>query len=149
MSYRLIPEDVLQEIINTLNLSASDAQTLYNDYNDGNGYKWLDAVEKTGNGNLVARYKVICCIIDEPDETDGEYDNYPTECKYFVYDEEDNCVSDGFNYEDGAIAYANSQKYPIVKIHRYYRDPNRDYKLYPDGYPEVVWANGKPVEKGA
>lgn len=148
MSYRLIPEDVLQEIINTLNLSARDAQTLYNDYNDGNGYKWLDAVEKTGNGNLVARYKVICCIIDEPDETDGEYDDYPTEEKYFVYDKDDNCVSDGFNYEDGAIAYANSKKHPVVKIHRYYRDPDRGYKLYPDGYPEVVWANGKPVEKG-
>ena len=28
------------------------------------------------------------------------------------------------------------------------RDPTRGYKLYPDGYPEVVWAYGKPVEKG-
>ena len=146
--YSINPNDVILEVVNTLNLSARDAEQLYSDINAGNAAKWLDAIEATGNGNLVARYKVAVNIIDEPDETDGEYDNYPTECKYFVYDKDDNCVSDGFNYEDGAIAYANSNNHPIVKIHRYYRDPDRGYKLYPDGYPEVVWANGKPVEKG-
>ncbi len=145
MSYKLIPEDVLQEIVNTLNLSARDAEILYNDYNNGMGYKWLDAIEKTNNGNLLARYKVICNIIDEPDETDGEYDDYPTEQKYFVYDKDDNCVSDGFNFEDGAIAFANSCGHHIVKVHRYYRDPTRGYKLYPLDEPETVWAYGKPI----
>lgn len=147
--YSVNKNDVILEVINTLNLSARDAEQLYSDINDGNATKWLDAIDSTGNGNLLARYKVAMNIIDEPDETDGEYDDYPTEEKYFVYDKDDNCVSSyGFNFEDGAIAYANSCGHPIVKIHRYYRDPTRGYKLYPDGYPEVVWANGKPVEKG-
>jgi hypothetical protein len=147
MSYKLIPEDVLQEIINTLNLSARDAETLYKDYNNGKGYKWINSIEKTNNGNLLARYKVICNIIDEPDETDGEYDDYPTEQKYFVYDKDDNCVSDGFNFEDGAIAFANSCGHSIVKVHRYYRDPTRGYKLYPDGEPKIVWKNGQVVNR--
>ena len=119
--YSVNKNDVILEVINTLNLSARDAEQLYSDINDGNATKWLNAIEATGNGNLLARYKVAMNIIDEPDETDGEYDDYPTEEKYFVYDKEDNCVSDGFNYEDGAIAYANSCGHPIVKIHRYYR----------------------------
>ena len=74
-------------------------------------------------------------------------DNYPTEHRYFVYDANDNCVSDEFNFEDGAIAFANANGYSIVKIHRYYRDPNKDFKLYPDGEPETTWANGRPVVK--
>ncbi len=148
MSYKLIPEDVLQEIISILNLSARDAECFYEDFNNGNAVKWLETIENNCSGNLIAKYKVISNIIDEPDETDGEYDDYPTERNYFVYDKDDNCVSDGFKYEDGAIAYANSCGHPIVKVHRYYRDPTRGYKLYPDGYPETVWAYGKPVEKG-
>ena len=68
MSYKLKAEDVLQDVINTLNLSARDAEQLYKDYNNKEGNKWLEAVEKTNNGNLVARYKVICNIIDEPDD---------------------------------------------------------------------------------
>lgn len=146
MSYKLKAEDVLLDVINILNLSARDSETLYKDFNDGNGQKWLEEIENKGDGNLVARYKVICNIIDEPDETDGEYDNYPTEQKFFVYDKDDNCVSDGFHFEDGAIAFANRYGYPVVKIHRYYRDPTRGYKLYPLDSPETVWAYGRPVK---
>lgn len=143
--YSVNINDVIQEVINTLNLSACDAEQLYNDINAGNAIKWLDAIDAKGNANLVERYKIATNIIKEPDE----YDNYPTEQKYFVYDKDDNCVSSyGFNFEDGAIAFANSCGHPIVKIHRYYRDPTRGYKLYPDGYPETVWAYGKPVKKG-
>ena len=46
MSYKLKAEDVLQEIINTLNLSARDAEQLYKDYNNNEGHEWLEAVER-------------------------------------------------------------------------------------------------------
>ena len=143
---KLNANDVIQEIINKLNLSAHDAEMFIHDINNLRGHEWLDEIEKIGDACLFVKFKVICNIIDEPDETDGEYDNYPTEQKYFVYDKDDNCVSDyGFNFEDGAIAFANSNNYPVVKIHRYYRDPTRGYKIYPDGYPEIVWKNGRPI----
>jgi hypothetical protein len=137
--------DVVYEVSLKLNLSAADTATLFHDVNNFRGGEWLKKIESIGDDNLTARFKIAANIIDEPDETDGEYDDYPTEQKYFVYDKDDNCVSDGFNFEDGAIAFANSCGHTIVKIHRYYRDPTRGYKLYPDGYPETVWKRGSPV----
>ena len=56
--YSVNKNDVILEVINTLNLSARDAEQLYSDINDGNAKKWLDAIDSTGNGNLLARYKV-------------------------------------------------------------------------------------------
>lgn len=84
---------------------------------------------------------------DKIEKLMNDEDNYPTEHRYFVYNDEDECISDGFHFEDDAIAFANANGYPVVKIHRYYRDPNKDFKLYPDGDPETTWANGKPVVK--
>lgn len=82
----------------------------------------------------------------DPDEPEIEVCEYETDQRYFVYDSEDNCVSDyGYHFEDDAIAYANRKGYPTVKIHRYFIDSNRGGKLYPDGEPVVVWQDGRPV----
>ena len=64
-----------------------------------------------------------------------------TLCNYFVYDQNDECISDGFKCEEDAIEYAMENNYPVVKVHNYYRDPERGYKLYPDGNPEIIWVS--------
>lgn len=64
-------------------------------------------------------------------------DEYETDYRYYVYDSTDNVVSDGFEYDDDAIEFAQENKYPVVKIHNYFRDD--DGKLEPDGDPEVIW----------
>lgn len=133
--------ETIQKVINTLNLSAADAEMLIHDVNNLRGHEWLEAIENLGDAELLASFKSAINY-----QEDEEYDDYPTEEKYFVYDKNDDCVSDGFQYEDGAIAFANSCGYPIVKVHRYYRDPTRGYKLYPLDNPVIVWAYGKPVQ---
>lgn len=84
---------------------------------------------------------------NEVAEDESEGDEYKTDERYFVYDSKDNCVSgNGFHFEDEVISYANRNGYPTVKIHRYYCiDSPRGGKLYPDGEPEIVWKDGKPV----
>ena len=133
--------ETIQKVINTLNLSAADAEMLIHDVNNLRGHEWLEAIENLGDAELLASFKSAINY-----QEDEEYDDYPTEERYFVYDKNDDCVSDGFQYEDGAIAFANSCGYPIVKVHRYYRDPTRGYKLYPLDSPVTVWAYGKPVQ---
>ena len=70
----------------------------------------------------------------ETEEVDNELE---TDFRYYVYDEIDNCVSDSFRYQDDAEKFAIKNNYPVVKIHRYYRD--FDGGLNPDGTPEIVW----------
>ena len=87
--------------------------------------------------------------LDDIDDTveeslDSEVDDEPeTDFRYYVYDDNDSCVSDGFGYQDDAEEFALEHNYPVVKIHRYYRD--FDGELNPDGNPEVVW---KKVTEG-
>jgi hypothetical protein len=135
---------VCMEVTKKLNLSTYDAETLIHDVNNLRGNEWLEQVESLNDDNLTARFKLVAQIIDESDETDCE-DEYPTEVNYFVYDEEDEPVSHGYERIESAIEFATENGYQIIKAHNYYRDPNRGYKLYPDGYPEVVW--GKTSKK--
>ena len=64
---------------------------------------------------------------------------YTTDERYYVYNAENDVVSDSFEYEDDAIEWAEEHNYPTVKIHRYYRE-NEDSTLDPDGEPEVIWS---------
>lgn len=69
-------------------------------------------------------------------EVDDEFD---TDCRYYVYDDRDNCISDPYLNVDDAIEFAEENDYPIVKVHNYYIDND---KHYPDGDPEIVWEDG-------
>ena len=64
-------------------------------------------------------------------------DEFEVDFRYYVYANNDDVVSDAFDFEEDAIAWAQENNYPIVKIHNYYRDT--DGELNPDGDPEVVW----------
>ena len=67
---------------------------------------------------------------DPDDESEVDF-------RYYVYANNDDVVSDAFDFEEDAISWAQENNYPIVKIHNYYRDT--DGELNPDGDPEVVW----------
>lgn len=73
---------------------------------------------------------------DEPIYFDPD-DEFEVDFRYYVYANNDDVVSDAFDFEEDAIAWAQENNYPIVKIHNYYRDT--DGQLNPDGDPEVVW----------
>ena len=64
-------------------------------------------------------------------------DEFEVDFRYYVYANADDVVSDAFDFEEDAIAWAQENNYPIVKIHNYYRDT--DGQLNPDGDPEIVW----------
>lgn len=64
-------------------------------------------------------------------------DEFEVDFRYYVYANNDDVVSDAFDFEEDAIAWAKENNYPIVKIHNYYRDT--DGQLNPDGDPEVIW----------
>lgn len=64
-------------------------------------------------------------------------DEFEVDFRYYVYANNDDVVSDAFDFEEDAIAWAQENNYPIVKIHNYYRDT--DGQLNPDGDPEVIW----------
>ena len=64
-------------------------------------------------------------------------DEFEVDFRYYVYANNDDVVSDAFDFEEDAIAWAQENNYPIVKIHNYYRDT--DGELNPDGDPEVIW----------
>ena len=64
-------------------------------------------------------------------------DEFEVDFRYYVYANNDDVVSDAFDFEEDAIAWAQENNYPIVKIHNYYRDT--DGELNPDGDPEIVW----------
>lgn len=57
--------------------------------------------------------------------------------RYYVYNKENECILDGYEYLDDAIECAEEHNCPTVKEHNYYRDEND--KLQPDGEPKVVW----------
>ena len=62
---------------------------------------------------------------------------YKTDYRYYVYNDNDEVVSDSFEYDEDAIEWAVENGYPVVKIHNYFYD---EYdKIRPDGYPEVIW----------
>ena len=73
---------------------------------------------------------------DEPIYFDPD-DESEVDFRYYVYDNNDDVVSDAFDFEEDAISWAQENNYPIVKIHNYYRDT--DGELNPDGDPEIVW----------
>ena len=73
---------------------------------------------------------------DEPIYFDPD-DESEVDFRYYVYANNDDVVSDAFDFEEDAISWAQENNYPIVKIHNYYRDT--DGELNPDGDPEVVW----------
>ena len=77
---------------------------------------------------------------EDVDSDNNEDDNVETDFRYYVYSDPDKVVSDGFEFEDDAIEWATENEYPVVKIHRYYRDS--DGELNPDGDPEIVWEKG-------
>ena len=64
-------------------------------------------------------------------------DEFEVDFRYYVYANNDDVVSDAFDFEEDAIQWAKENNYPIVKIHNYYRDI--DGQLNPDGDPEVIW----------
>lgn len=87
-------------------------------------------------------------IIDEANEIlsmneSWDEDEFETIERYYIYDENDNCVSDSYVYIDKAISDAETANYPTIKIHKYFRDEND--KLQPDGDPEIIWAAGEYV----
>ena len=49
-------------------------------------------------------------------------------CRYFVYDSEDDCESDGFEHLDDAIGYAKKHNFPVVKVHNYFYDESKKNK---------------------
>lgn len=73
---------------------------------------------------------------DEPIYFDPD-DEFEVDFRYYVYGNENDVVSDSFDFEEDAIQWAKENNYPIVKIHNYYRDT--DGQLNPDGDPEVIW----------
>ena len=73
---------------------------------------------------------------DEPIYFDPD-DESEVDFRYYVYANNDDVVSDAFDFEEDAISWAQENNYPIVKIHNYYRDT--DGELNPDGDPEIVW----------
>lgn len=73
---------------------------------------------------------------DEPIYFDPDNES-EVDFRYYVYANNDDVVSDAFDFEEDAISWAQENNYPIVKIHNYYRDT--DGELNPDGDPEVVW----------
>ena len=73
---------------------------------------------------------------DEPIYFDPD-DEFEVDFRYYVYANNDDVVSDAFDFEEDAISWAQENNYPIVKIHNYYRDT--DGELNPDGDPEIVW----------
>ena len=73
---------------------------------------------------------------DEPLYFDPD-DESEVDFRYYVYANNDDVVSDAFDFEEDAISWAQENNYPIVKIHNYYRDT--DGELNPDGDPEIVW----------
>ena len=73
---------------------------------------------------------------DEPIYFDPD-DESEVDFRYYVYANNDDVVSDAFDFEEDAISWAQENNYPIVKIHNYYRDT--DGELNPDGDPKVVW----------
>ena len=73
---------------------------------------------------------------DEPIYFDPD-DESEVDFRYYVYANNDDVVSDAFDFEEDAISWAQENNYPIVKIHNYYRDT--DGELNPDGNPEIVW----------
>lgn len=81
----------------------------------------------------------------DSDEPAIEVCEYETAERFFVYDKNDDCVSDGFRFEDDAIAFANKTGNPVVKVHTYFIDSDRGGKLYPDSEPTIVWKDGRSV----
>ena len=79
--------------------------------------------------------------VERGTNTDPVYFNpdeeFEIDFRYYVYDSNDEVVSDGFEFEDDAIEWAQDNGYPVVKIHNYYRD--NDDQLNPDGDPEIIW----------
>lgn len=72
-------------------------------------------------------------------------DDADTFCRFYVYDNDDEVVSDGFTYEEDAIAWAKERNYPTVKQHNYFYDERG--KIRPDDGPDVVWTSA-PVNEG-
>ena len=91
--------------------------------------------EKIANGQLSVDSEGNVSIDDDP-----EYETFE---QYFCY--KDACISDGFDEIHKAIAHAVLHNYAYVEVHRYYRDHDRDNKIYPDGDPEIVWRNNDPL----
>lgn len=144
--------EVIQKIINKLDLSSCDAEMFIHDTNNLRGCEWLDDIEEFCGEKLLAQYKAIINYVDEDEEEDEDFDDnyeceeddYPTEERYYVYDSNDDCVSDAFEYEDDAIEWAEEHCYPVVKLHTYYRNPERGFKLYPDDDgPKTIWEDGE------
>ena len=74
--------------------------------------------------------------------------NNTSTVRYFVYDNRDKCISSqGFESLEKAIYSAVRRGGNTVKMHSYYRDPERNDKLYPDGDPVVVWNATHTVTK--
>lgn len=97
----------------------------------------IERAGKDANIDLMGKY--------DDDEPAIEVCEHETAERFFVYDKDDNCVSDGFRFEDDAIAFANKTKNPVVKVHTYFIDSDRGGKLYPDGEPTITWKDGRPV----
>lgn len=68
--------------------------------------------------------------------TSHDVDQYDTAERYYVYDDNDNVVSDPFEYEEDAREFMKANGHSKVKVHRYFYDESN--KLRPDGDPEVV-----------
>ena len=76
-------------------------------------------------------------IANQLHKKNEEVDEYETDYRYYVYDSNDNVVSDAFEFDEDAIEWSKENGYPTVKIHNYYRDDSG--MLEPEGDPEVIW----------
>lgn len=98
------------------------------------------AFDKFNKGEISAEvYDAILMNMDDfvDDEIEHESDEYESDCRYFVYDKNDNVISDGFCFIGDARDFASECKdASVIKAHNYFRDENG--KLYPDGDPVVI-----------
>ena len=108
--YSVKLEDVIKEIAKCLKLSITKTEQMISDIENDNAGRWMDLIYEKCDDNLVARFKVAANIIDEPDENDGEYDDYPYEMKSLdddkVYNYSDNKHQEiNYEYKNGYILY--------------------------------------------
>lgn len=104
-----------------------NGEQITEDVEDGDDFRYAPHLDPDGPGF----YSDEDPIYFDPD------DEFEVDFRYYVYANNNDVVSDAFDFEEDAIAWAQENNYPIVKIHNYYRDT--DGELNPDGDPEVVW----------
>lgn len=88
------------------------------DYSNGDGYGFCPKCDPQDELEYVGEESIV--------EGAGEVDLIDAldidTARFYVYDAEDNIVSDPFEWFNDAIDFADENNYPTVKVHRYFRD---------------------------